>query len=169
MDAFLVGRRILQNAEEAGELTVEADAALQGQIEIAAMTWEKCIAATVVHYINDVSDDMADFIPPYYADLSNFINLSKHWGEMKGFALGLQFSPVSPFRTGETGKDVADLKRVLSLMGDAPVLADGSQGGQPATTASPSDAIQNYLTALQEARGILAEAYGFEPEVVEIW
>jgi hypothetical protein len=54
-------------------------------------------------------------------------------------------------------------------MGDAPVLADGSQGGQPATTASPSDAIQNYLTALQEARGILAEAYGFEPEVVEIW
>jgi len=81
----------------------------------------------------------------------------------------LQFSPVSPFRTGETGKDVADLKRVLSLMGDAPVLADGSQGGQPATTASPSDAIQNYLTALQEARGILAEAYGFEPEVVEIW
>jgi hypothetical protein len=54
-------------------------------------------------------------------------------------------------------------------MGDAPVLADGSQGGQAATTASPSDAIQNYLTALQEARGILAEAYGFEPEVVEIW
>ena len=169
MDAFLVGRRILQNAEEAGELTVEADAALQGQIEIAAMTWEKCIAATVVHYINDVSDDMADFTPPYYADLSNFINLSNHWGEMKGFALGLQFSPVSPFRTGETGKDVADLKRVLSLMGDAPVLADGSQGGQPATTASPSDAIQNYLTGLQEARDILAEAYGFEPEVVEIW
>ena len=41
MDAFLLGRRILENAEEAGELTTEADAALQAQITIAALTWEK--------------------------------------------------------------------------------------------------------------------------------
>ena len=53
-DAFLVGRRILENAEEAGELTAEADAALQAQIDVAALTWEQCIAATVVHYINDI-------------------------------------------------------------------------------------------------------------------
>jgi hypothetical protein len=34
---FLVGRRILQNAEEAQELTAAADDALQSQIEIAAL------------------------------------------------------------------------------------------------------------------------------------
>lgn len=169
MDAFLLGRRILENAEEAGELTAEADAVLQEQIGIAALTWEKCIAATVVHYINDVSADMADFTPPAYASLSNFTNLAKHWGEMKGFALGLQFSPISPFRTGDTGVSVTDLKRVLSLMGDAPVLADGSQGGQATAAASAEAAIQNYLNDLEEARDILEQAYELDPEVVAIW
>ena len=169
MDAFLVGRRILENAEESGELAADADAALQGQIAIAGLTWEKCIAATVVHYINDVTADMGEFEPPNYGDLSNFTTLAKHWGEMKGFALGLQFSPLSPFRTADSGVSVTDLKRVLSLMGDAPVLADGSQGGQATTAASAEDAIQKYLDGLQEARDILEQAYGFDPEVVAIW
>jgi hypothetical protein len=88
---------------------------------------------------------------------------------MKGFALGLQFSPVSPFRTVDSGVSVTDLKRVLSLMGDAPVLADGSQGGQASAAASAEDAIQNYLNGLQEARDILQQAYGLDPEVVAIW
>ena len=127
MDAFLVGRRILENAEAAGELTEAANEALQAQISIAAKTWEKCIAATVVHYINDVSADMADFSGENFADLDNFINLTKHWGEMKGFALGLQFSPLSPFRDGSTDKSVDDMKRVLALMGDAPMMPNGSQ------------------------------------------
>ena len=168
MDAFLVGRRILENAEAAGELTEAANEALQAQISIAAKTWEKCIAATVVHYINDVSADMADFSGENFADLDNFINLTKHWGEMKGFALGLQFSPLSPFRDGSTDKSVDDMKRVLSLMGDAPMMPNGSQNGQPAAVAA-ADAITNYLSDLEEARTILAEAYGFDPEVVPIW
>ena len=168
MDAFLVGRRILENAEAAGELTEAANEALQAQISIAAKTWEKCIAATVVHYINDVSADMADFSGENFADLDNFINLTKHWGEMKGFALGLQFSPLSPFRDGSTDKSVDDMKRVLSLMGDAPVMPNGSQNGQAAAVSS-ADAITNYLSDLEEARAILAEAYAFDPEVVPIW
>jgi hypothetical protein len=36
-DAFLVGRRILENAEEAGELTADADAALQAQIDVGSI------------------------------------------------------------------------------------------------------------------------------------
>jgi hypothetical protein len=54
-------------------------------------------------------------------------------------------------------------------MGDAPVLADGSQGGQASAAASAEDAIQNYLNGLQEARDILQQAYGLDPEVVAIW
>jgi hypothetical protein len=168
-DAFLVGRRILENAEEAGELTADADAALQAQIDVAALTWEQCIAATVVHYINDVSGDMGNFVDGKFADLKNFTDLTKHWGEMKGFALGLQFSPESPFRKGDTGKSVTDLKLLLSLMGDGPVLPDGSQGGQATTAASAADAVQGYLNDLSDARDILEEAYGFDAEVVKVW
>ena len=63
-----------------------------------AKQW-RSVAATAVHYINDVLADMADFDTTnnVFADTDNFKDLAKHWGEMKGFALGLQFSPWSPF------------------------------------------------------------------------
>ncbi|MGI9298975.1 MAG: hypothetical protein ACR2PD_00940 [Luminiphilus sp.] len=170
-DGFLVGRRILQNAEEAQELTAEADAALQAQINAASVTWESCIAATVIHYINDVVADMGEIQPPVYGSLGNFTDLTKHWAEMKGFALGLQFSPVSPFRTigtiaGIEGTEA--LRRVLSLMGDAPVLADGSQAGV-ASTGTPEEALAAYEARLLEARDILEEAYSLNPDAVSIW
>ncbi|MDG2048407.1 MAG: DUF4856 domain-containing protein, partial [Halioglobus sp.] len=135
-NAFIIGRQILQNAAEGatesspGNLTGEARAALAAQIVIAAQTWEKCVAATVVHYINDIEDDMDGFANDEFADLDNFLDLAKHWGEMKGFALGLQFSPYSPFRDGSVaGINVDSLKSVLAAMGSAPVLADGTQNG----------------------------------------
>ena len=78
-------------------------------------------------------------------------------------------SPESPFRKGDTGKSVTDLKLLLSLMGDGPVLPDGSQGGQATTVASAADAVQAYLNDLSDARDILQEAYGFDAEVVKVW
>ena len=170
VDAFLIGRQILSNAAASGDgLSDEQLVALHDQIAVAAKTWEKCIAATVVHYINDTVGDMGAYVAPNFADLDNFKNVAKHWGEMKGFALGLQFSPFSPFRDGSVdGITVESLKTVLSLMGDAPVLADGSQAG-----VAPSDgaqaAIDAYIEDLLEARDILEMAYGFDPAVVEGW
>ncbi len=182
-DAFLLGREILQNAavgateSSPGTLSAEAEAALETQITIAAQTWEKCIAATVVHYINDVIADMGNFSGDDFADLNNFLDLAKHWGEMKGFALGLQFSPYSPFRTGEVmvdgtaqtvSVDITDLQEVLSLMGDAPVLADGSQGG--IATGGTAEAARNaYIVDLESARDILQDAYAFDAENVSGW
>ena len=169
MNAFLLGRQIVGNASAAGSLSAEAEAALDEQIKIATVTWEKCIAATVVHYINDVMGDMDGFEDGSFADLDNFKNLAKHWGEMKGFALGLQFSPFSPFRDGSVdGITVDSLKEVLSLMGDAPVLADGSQGGVM-PEGSASDAAMDYTADLLEARDILEKAYGFDHDVVMNW
>ncbi len=170
VDAFLVGRQILSNAAAAGAgLSDDQLVALHDQIVIAAKTWEKCIAATVVHYINDTAGDMGNYVAPQFADLDNFKNMAKHWGEMKGFALGLQFSPFSPFRDGSVdGITVDSLKRVLSLMGDAPVLADGSQGGVAAANGAQA-AIDDYIEGLMEARDILEMAYGFDPVVVENW
>ena len=88
---------------------------------------------------------------------------------MKGFALALQFSPFSPFRDGSVaGTDLDDLKSVLTLMGDAPVLADGSQNGvipfKPAASA-----IADYRADLLQARDILQAAYEFDPTVVANW
>ena len=169
-DAFLVGRQILSNAAESGGGLSDGQlVALHDQIVIAAKTWEKCIAATVVHYINDTASDMGNYVAPDFADLDNFKNVAKHWGEMKGFALGLQFSPFSPFRDGSVdGITVDSLKTVLSLMGDAPVLANGMQGGvAPANGAQA--AIDAYIEDLMEARDILEMAYGFDPIVVENW
>ena len=192
-DAFVLGREILQNAatgatESApGSLSTEAAEALDAQIVIAAQTWEKCVAATVVHYINDVIGDMGNFSNDEFADLDNFLDLAKHWSEMKGFAIGLQFSPYSPFRTGEivvdgtvetVAVDLDDLKEVLTLMGDAPVLADGTQdtttdnvenGSLYAGAATAAEAKAAYIDDLETARDILEQAYAFDTENVAGW
>ncbi len=169
-DAFLAGRQILNNAA-GGTLTAEQNTAVVEQARIASLTWEKCIAATAIHYINDVTTDMGNFdsVNNVFANTANFLSLAKHWGEMKGFALSLQFSPFSPFRTGDiAGIDINSLEQVLSLMGDAPVLADGSQHGDP-PTGTAAQAIADYLADLQTARDILQNAYEFDPANVAGW
>ncbi|PCK09859.1 MAG: hypothetical protein COA42_02060 [Alteromonadaceae bacterium] len=163
-DAFLLGREIIKNAVATGSLSAEAQVALDANIQIAALTWETCIAATVIHYINDVDADMAayDTANNSFSDLDNFLNMAKHWSEMKGFALGLQFSPLSPFRENDTA--LANLQNILSLMGDAPVLADGTQAGVAFT-----GGVSAYRADLQTARDLLQSAYAFDDENTEGW
>jgi hypothetical protein len=168
MNAFLAGRQILSNAANAGSMSTEEEAALTVHIKTAALTWEKCIAATVIHYINDVTADMGKFDNGSFADVANFTDLGKHWSEMKGFALGLQFSPFSPFRDeAVTAVDLNDLKTILNDFGDAPMLADGSQGNVSAADADT--AIAAYTGKLSDARQILQDAYGFDAENVAGW
>lgn len=163
-DAFLLGRKVLRNAAAEGELTADAEAVLDEQVTIGARTWEKCVAATVVHYINDTRAEMDKFDTEAdtFADLNNFRTLAKTWSEMKGFALGLQFSPESPFRADEESLD--DLRTVLSLMGDAPVLADGTQAGE-----AYDGGVAQYADDLEQARDLLQQAYGFDAENVQNW
>jgi hypothetical protein len=168
MDAFIAGRQILSNAANLGSMSPEEEAALAVHIKSAALTWEKCIAATVIHYINDVTTDMGNFVDGSFADVDNFTDLGKHWSEMKGFALGLQFSPFSPFRDeAVTAVDLNDLKTILNDFGDAPMLADGSQGN---VVASDTDtAIAAYINKLAAARLTLQDAYGFDADNVAGW
>ena len=168
-DAFLAGRFLISQAAANGSLSATELAELNGHIEVAAKTWEKCIAATVVHYINDVVGDMGNFNNGEFADVNNFLDLAKHWAEMKGFALGLQFSPNSPFRDGSvTGIDLDDLKDLLDTMGVAPVLADGSQAGT-APSGTAQEAIDAYIADLLAVRATLQTAYGFDSQDVENW
>ena len=162
-DAFILGREILKNAAAAGEITTAAQTALDAAARKAGLTMEKCQAATVVHYINDVIADYAnvDTVAGEYADIAAFTNLTKHWAEMKGFALGLQFAGFSPF------VDIAvrpDLTTILTKMGDHPVIADGTQGGVAFV-----GGIAQYITDLTDARDLLEAAYGFDSENVQNW
>lgn len=163
-DAFVLGRKIVNNFASGTPSQAELDL-LESTITTAAVAWEKCIAATVVHYINDTVDDLDAYDGTAHADAAAYKSLAKHWSEMKGFALGLQFSPESPFRSGAVADiDITDLEEVLSLMGDAPVLADGTQLG-----AAYTGGVAQYRSDLRAARAILQTAYGFDAENVEGW
>lgn len=175
IEGFITGRTIVAEATAAGTLTANQETALNAAITQAAGAWEKCIASTVVHYINDLAADGGDlskFVGGEFDSLENFHNVAKHWSEMKGFALGLQFSPYSPFRNEIGGlrmidygnSEPATLEDVLSWMGDAPVV---SHDGVLAEASQQN--IDDYRAALMKARSVLQAAYGFATENVENW
>ena len=165
MDAFLLGRHVIDVSTARGSMTSGEYAVVQAQADIAANAVEKCVAATAIHYVNDMEDDYALIVDGQYADKSNFTNLTKHWSEMKGFALGLQFNPTSPYAADDMRDE---LKQILTDMGDAPVLADGSQNGV-AATGTAAEAITAYVAKLVAARDAMGVAYGFDASDVESW
>jgi hypothetical protein len=165
MDAFLLGRHVIAEATAALSMTDAEYAVVQAQADIAANAVEKCVAATVIHYVNDMEDDYDAIADGVYADKANFINLTKHWAEMKGFALGLQFNPSSPY-AAEDKRD--ELKQILADMGNAPVLANGSQNGV-AASGTAAEAITAYRAKLVAARDALGTAYGFDASDVADW
>lgn len=139
MNAFLEGRYLISQ---------EADVAdIREQAKIAVLTWEKALAATAVHYINDTLADQAALGTEDYS----FDSHATHWSELKGFSLGFQFNPNSPL----SDDDFAELHE---LIGDAPVLGDASE-----------DDLAAYEDNLLAARALLEEAYEFEAEDVENW
>jgi hypothetical protein len=148
MDAFLTGRALIQANYGTDPVLGEGyQAELVKLSKVALENWEKAVAATVVHYINDVISDYATFGT---ADF-NRTNLVKHWSEMKGFALGLQFSPVALI-------SVAQLKAVHDDMAEAPVLNNADQ-----------TAVNAYIEQLKTARSVLQSAYGFNADNVANW
>jgi hypothetical protein len=147
-DAFIAGRKIIHEANDNGtprELTSEEMDALKAQRDIIVLNWEKAIAATVVHYINDVLGDMDKIGTEEY----KYSDHAKHWGELKGFALCFQFNPASPLSSTK-------FVEFHTKIGDAPVLTGTSE-------------IQDYKITLVAARDILKEAYSFNSENVENW
>jgi hypothetical protein len=127
-EAFVAGRTLITAA--GGALSATDAAAL---------------AATAIHYINDVRADMAECGTAAYS----FVDHAKAWGELKGFALSFQYNPSSPFN------DSADFAALHAAIGDQPVLCDGD------TTA--------YETALVGARDMMRDAYGFDAADAEAW
>jgi hypothetical protein len=138
MQAFLEGRAILAFSD--GPLSDDERMRLAEARDRALEAWEKSISATVVHYINDTLRDMNAFGTDDYS----FEEHAKHWSEMKGFGLSLQFSPFAAVTDEE-------LEDIHQKMGTAPVLATADAG-----------TIEAYRLALLDARATLARAYGFD-------
>lgn len=148
--AFRAGRDLIASVD--GELSEAQRTELAGYRDAAVTAWENAIAATVVHYINDTIADMDAFTD---ADEEySFLDHTKHWGEMKGFAIGLQFNPRSPLHGAHDGGTYFDA--IHTLMGGRPVLPN-------------DDAAADYRAALVQARGLMADAYGFSAANVENW
>ena len=148
MDAFLTGRALIQANYGTNPVLGEGyQAELVKLSKVALENWEKAVAATVVHYINDV---IADYAAYGSADFNN-ANLAKHWSEMKGFALGLQFSPVALIT-------VEQLTAVHTAFGEAPAFLNTNQ-----------EAVTAYITQLEAARVIMQTAYGFNADNVANW
>jgi hypothetical protein len=143
-DAFVRGRTLI--SETNGALEPAAFAMLQAERDSIVRAWEEAIAATAIHYVNEVLADLAACGTTEYA----FVDHAKHWGELKGFALAFQFSPRSPFSTG-----AADFAALHAAIGDRPVLCAGDLAG--------------YQSALGGAREALRAAYGFTNEDAEGW
>jgi Domain of unknown function (DUF4856) len=146
MDAFIAGRALISANYGTNPVQGEGYHSTLVQLsETALENWEKAVAATVVHYINDVIADYA--LMGESLDYSE-ATLAKHWSEMKGFALGLQFSPVSVI-------SVADLKAVHADFTEQPVLLEEQKAA--------------YVAQLENARTTLQNAYGFDAENVANW
>ncbi|NMH61524.1 DUF4856 domain-containing protein [Alteromonas ponticola] len=144
INAFLAGRKLL-NDTAGTALTADQMTELKAHRDDAVAAWEKSIAATVIHYINDTTADLEAI----GTDEFSYSDVAKHWSEMKGFALGLQFNPRSAVSD-------ADFVTLHELMGDAPVLTDAA-------------AVEVYIAALAQARDILQDAYSFSDEDVQNW
>jgi hypothetical protein len=140
-DAFLKGRTAITNKGTTADITTHRTAA--------SNAFEKIIASTVVHYINDVISDMGAL-----TNESNALNshtLNNHWGEMKGYAWALQYNPFKMITD-------AQLQQLHTLLGDKAVYA-----------ASESAEHTAYIQKLNDAREILKTAYGFSTENMDKW
>jgi hypothetical protein len=148
MRAFIAGRHLIANAGET--LTDEELDELEAHRDAAVTAWEQAIAATVIHYVNDCLGDVAAFV----ADDGSYSRAAhgKHWSELVGFLMSLQFNPHSQWLVRGNGVDSGPTLAFLELLELA--------GPSPRTDETAADD----LIALRDALG---EAYGFAAENLE--
>ena len=137
--AFLNGRTLITNQGTVVDITE--------QRQLAANGMEKVIAATVVHYINDTLSDMSKL----GTGEENRVNLNKHWAEMKGFTVALQYNPFKLIGDGQ-------LRELHGIMGQAPSY---DAPGSPAYDTT----VKNY----NRAKAVLQAAYGFSAANMANW
>ncbi len=146
-NAFLAGRMLIQDNYGTDPVLDDGyHVQLNTYAQTALNNWEKAVASTVVHYINEVIVDLNSLDT---ASRTSDASIAKHWSEMKGFALSLQFN-VNGLISDNA------LTSVHANFAQAPVLSDLT-----ARTA--------YITQLEAARATLQTAYDFSAANVTNW
>ena len=112
-DAFKTGRAIIASGNGSA-LSSSQLVSLSAQRDIIVRQWEKVLLLTSAHYIDSTLADIDALIANSNDDTA-LNDYAKHWSELKGFALSLQFNPFTRF----TDTQFATLH---SQIGDAPVL-----------------------------------------------
>ena len=98
MGAYLEGRAAISNG---GNMTQA-----RAYAEIIQNTWEKVVAANIVHYINDVQ-----------SGITAGTDFNKVWAEMRAFALCMQYNYNSAMTS-------SDLSAMITSMGNQPPTTD---------------------------------------------
>ena len=137
--AFLAGRTAITNQGSVAEISAYRQTAANGM--------EKVIAATVVHYINDTLSDMSKLGTAE----ENIANLNKHWAEMKGYTVALQYNPFRLITDGQ-------LAELHGIMGKAPIY-DGPG----------SNAYNTQVNNYKRAKDVMQAAYGFSNANMDNW
>ncbi len=136
-NGFLEGRAIIAAAGDT--LTDDELTRLKSARDRVVTAWGATYGMTIVHYINEVLIDMNAI----GTDAYSFTDHAKHWSELKGFALGLQFDPRSAMRD--------HFGHLHGLIGDRPALSSDT-----------TEALAAYRAKLIEARTLLGAQYGFD-------
>jgi len=147
-DAFLKGRQLIQdnfgtNPVPGQGYHVELSAVAKTILE----QWEEVYAANIIHYINATIADLAAY------EAENLETLAKHWSEMKGFALAIQFNPQATSKLSD--QNLIDLN---NLIGQQPTLPSQVR----AVAVEPQ---KTYTEKLEEARGLLKDVFAFGDDV----
>ena len=137
--AFLAGRTAITNQGSVAEISAYRQTAANGM--------EKVIAATVVHYINDTLSDMSKL----GTGEENITNLNKHWAEMKGYTVALQYNPFRLITDGQ-------LAELHGIMGKAPIYDEPG-----------SNAYNTQVNNYKRAKDVMQAAYGFSNANMENW
>ena len=137
--AFLAGRTAITNQGSVAEISAYRQTAAEGM--------EKVIAATVVHYINDTLSDMSKL----GTGEENLANLNKHWAEMKGYTVALQYNPFRLITDGQ-------LAELHGIMGKTPIYDEPG-----------SNSYKTQVANYQRAKDVMQAAYGFSNTNMENW
>ena len=138
-NAFLAGRTAITNQGSVADISAHRQTAAEGM--------EKVIAATVIHYINDTLSDMSELGTAE----ENRANLNKHWAEMKGYTVALQYNPFRLITDGQ-------LTELHGIMGEAPIYDEPGSNNYKTQVA-------NY----ERAKAVLQTAYGFSNDNMANW
>ncbi|MEM7206790.1 MAG: DUF4856 domain-containing protein [Pseudomonadota bacterium] len=140
MDAFLEGRTIITNAvDDDGNARVLTDAErteLQTLASTIQRNWEMVLAEAVYNYAGSSYNDIAALIAGTETSPYDYY---KHWGELKGFMMALQFGGPGSLIT----KD--DFEEIDALIGYGPVMQDGNQVTGTMTVSTPGGDVDSYV------------------------